>query len=84
VSDSWRRGYAIEAATAAIDWVFTALGWREVIHVIDVENTASQALARKIGSRRRGRGRLPAPYESATIDIWGQTRDEWRARRQNA
>jgi RimJ/RimL family protein N-acetyltransferase len=81
VSDCWGRGYATEAARAAVDWVFAALGWREVIHVIDVDNVASQALARKLGSRRRGRGRLPAPYESAAVDIWGQTRDEWRARR---
>ena len=29
-------GYATEAATAAIDWAFDALGWSEVIHVIDV------------------------------------------------
>jgi len=84
VSDSWGRGYATEAAIAAIDWAFATLAWREVIHVIDVENAASLALARKLGSRRRGRGRLPEPYESATIDIWGQTRDEWHARRQSA
>ena len=76
----WRLGYATEAATAAIDWVFDVLDWREVIHVIDVENMASQAVARKLGSRSRGRGQLPAPYEAAVVDIWGQTREEWRAR----
>jgi RimJ/RimL family protein N-acetyltransferase len=79
VSDCWRRGYAAEAATAAIDWVFSDLGWREVIHVIDVDNAASRALARKLGSRKRGRGRLPAPHESAVVDIFGQTREEWLA-----
>jgi RimJ/RimL family protein N-acetyltransferase len=77
----WRLGYATEAATAAIDWAFDVLDWQEVIHVIDVENVASQAVARKLGSRNRGRGRLPAPYEAAVVDIWGQTREEWRARR---
>ena len=74
-------GYATEAATAAIDWAFDALGWSEVIHVIDVGNAASQAVARKLGSRNRGRGQLPAPYEAVIIDVWGQTREEWRARR---
>ncbi len=74
-------GYATEAATAAIDWAFDALGWSEVIHVIDVGNAASQAVARKLGSRNRGRGQLPAPYEAVVIDVWGQTREEWRARR---
>ncbi len=73
-------GYATEAATAAIDWAFDALGWSEVIHVIDVGNAASQAVARKLGSRNRGRGQLPAPYEAVVIDVWGQTRAEWRAR----
>ncbi len=74
-------GYATEAATTAIDWAFDALGWSEVIHVIDVGNAASQAVARKLGSRNRGRGQLPAPYEAVIIDVWGQTREEWRARR---
>jgi RimJ/RimL family protein N-acetyltransferase len=81
VRDCWGRGYATEAATAAIDWAFDELGWGDVIHVIDVENAASQAVARKLGSRNRGRGRLPPPFEAAVIDIWGQTREEWRARR---
>ena len=73
-------GYATEAATAAIDWAFDALGWNEVIHVIDVGNAASQAIERKLGSRNRGRGQLPAPYEAVIIDVRGQTREEWRAR----
>lgn len=84
VSDRWRRGYATEAAIAAIDWVFDVLGWSEVIHVIDVDNAPSQGVARKLGSRNRGRSRLPAPYESAVVDIWGQTREEWRARSRSA
>jgi RimJ/RimL family protein N-acetyltransferase len=74
-------GYATEAATAAIDWAFATLGWTEVIHVIDVDNAPSQAVARKLGSRNRGRGTLPAPFESSVIDIWGQTKAEWLARR---
>jgi RimJ/RimL family protein N-acetyltransferase len=81
VSDRWGRGYATEAAAASVDWAFDTLGWDDVIHVIDPRNVASQAVARKLGSRNRGPGRLPAPYESATVDIWGQTRAEWRARR---
>jgi RimJ/RimL family protein N-acetyltransferase len=81
VRDRCGRGYATEAATAAIDWAFDALGWREVIHIIDVENAASQRVARKLGSRSRGPGRMPPPYDAVVADIWGQTQDEWRARR---
>jgi RimJ/RimL family protein N-acetyltransferase len=81
VPDCWGRGYATEGATAAIDWAFDHLGWTEVIHVIDPENLASQQVARKLGSRNRGPGRLPAPFQDATVDIWGQSREEWRTRR---
>lgn len=75
------RGYATEAAAATIDWAFDELGWSEVIHTIDVENVASQVVAQKLGSYNRGRGQLPAPYEHVIVDVWGQTREEWRARR---
>jgi RimJ/RimL family protein N-acetyltransferase len=81
VRDCWGRGYATEAAEAAIDWVFDALGWTDVIHVIDTANAASQQVARKLGSRNRGRAHLPAPHETAVVDVWGQTLEEWRARR---
>ena len=81
---AWNRGYATEAATAAIDWAFDVLGWDEVIHCIDPDNVASIAVAEKLGSSNRGRGRLPAPYEASVIDIWGQTRREWRDRRPSA
>jgi len=81
VRERWGRGYATEAAAAAIDWAFSTLGWNEVIHVIDVANAPSQAVARKLGSRSRGPGRLPSPYESLEIEIWGQTRSDWLTHR---
>lgn len=78
---AWGKGYAVEAATATIDWVFDHLGWDEVIHCIDPENTPSQKVAQRLGSINRGPGRMPAPYQDHVIDIWGQTAAEWRARR---
>ncbi|WP_257385553.1 GNAT family N-acetyltransferase [Tahibacter caeni] len=78
------KGYAVEAATAAIDWAFDTLGWTEVIHCIDPENVASQRVAQRLGSRNLRRVTLPAPYDTMTIDAWGQTREEWRARRASA
>jgi RimJ/RimL family protein N-acetyltransferase len=51
-----------------------------VIHSIAPENVASQRVAEKLGSRNRGPGKLPPPFEEAVVDLWGQTRDEWRAR----
>lgn len=73
------RGYATEGSRAAIDWAFDALGWDEVIHCIDPGNTASRELARRLGSTPRGPGRMPEPYDDRPVDIWGQTRAQWRA-----
>ena len=79
--DAWGRGYATEAARAAIDWAFAHLGWHDVIHCIDPDNMPSQQVAARLGSRNRGAGRMPPPYEDAATDIWGQTRAEWDARK---
>lgn len=75
--DAWGKGYATEAAAAAIDWAFAHLGWDDVIHCIDPANVASQALAQRLGSRNLGPVKLPAPYEDAPSDAWGQSRAEW-------
>ncbi|MGE0580779.1 MAG: GNAT family N-acetyltransferase [Steroidobacteraceae bacterium] len=80
VRDCQGKGYATEAARAAIDWAFDTLGWTEVIHSISPGNAASQAVAAKLGSRNRGPGRLPPPLADVPIEIWGQTRAEWRRR----
>jgi RimJ/RimL family protein N-acetyltransferase len=80
---AWGNGYATEAATRAIDWVFDDLGWTEVIHCIDPTNANSLAVARKLGSKRLGEGHLPPPIDAET-DIYGQSRAEWRARRSKA
>jgi RimJ/RimL family protein N-acetyltransferase len=79
--DRWGRGYAGEGAAAAADWAFATLGWSRMIHSIAPANVASQRVAQKLGSRLFGTGTLPAPYESDPIEIWGQTREEWRNRR---
>jgi RimJ/RimL family protein N-acetyltransferase len=77
---SWGKGYATEAATAATDWAFDALGWTEVIHTIDAQNAASQKVARRLGSTLLRQDRLPVPYDEKPIDVWGQTRQQWKAR----
>ena len=81
VREHWGKGYAVEAATAAIDWAFDELGWTDVIHCIDPANTPSQKVAERLGSTNRGPGRMPPPFEEYPVDIWGQSRDAWRARR---
>lgn len=75
------KGYAREAAIAAIDFAVDVLGWSEIIHTIDSDNQASITLAERLGSTRQGPARLPAPFEHLPVDVWGQTAAEWRARR---
>ena len=77
----WGHGFATEAAIATMDWAFETLGWDEIIHTIDPRNAASISVARKLGAENRGPGRLPAPYDDAPVQIWGQSREQWYARR---
>jgi RimJ/RimL family protein N-acetyltransferase len=81
VRDCWGRGYAGEGAAVAADWAFDTLGWSNMIHSIAPENVASQRVAQKLGSRNLGRGKLPPPFQNDPVDLWGQTREEWRTRR---
>lgn len=75
------KGFAYEAATASIDYAFDALGWDMVIHTIDPANTASIALAERLGSSDQGPTRLPDPFEDIPVNAWGQSKEEWAARK---
>jgi RimJ/RimL family protein N-acetyltransferase len=74
----WGKGYAYEASVAAMDFAVDVLGWSDIIHSIHPDNTRSQTLAARLGSVNRGPGQLPQPYESDTVEIWGQTSAQWK------
>lgn len=81
VRDATGNGYATEGSIAAIDWAFDTLGWTDVIHTIDPGNAPSKEVARRLGSSYRRMTRMPAPFpEGQEIELWGQTREQWRAR----
>ena len=48
------KGYATEAARAVRDWAATAHGLTALVSYIDTINTASQAVARRLGARTDG------------------------------
>jgi RimJ/RimL family protein N-acetyltransferase len=76
------KGYAYEGAAAAMDWVFDQLGWEHVIHSIDKRNAPSIKLAERLGSQlEREDVSLPAPLDAYKVDIYGQSRAAWKARR---
>jgi RimJ/RimL family protein N-acetyltransferase len=77
--EAWGKGYAIEAATASIDWAIEELGWVEITHAIEAGNVRSEAVARRLGARVLREAVLPPPLD-VLAQVWGQTRDEWLAR----
>jgi RimJ/RimL family protein N-acetyltransferase len=81
IPEAQGRGFATEGSAAAMDWAFDHLGWDEVVHCIDPANGPSQAVALRLGSANRGVGRMPAPYDDHPVEIWGQTRQDWRSRK---
>jgi len=60
------KGYATEAARAAIDWAFATFEIAQVIHCIDRENTASQGVARRLGAEKQ-----------REIELFGHVADMW-------
>jgi RimJ/RimL family protein N-acetyltransferase len=64
------KGYAVEAARAAIDWSFATFELDRIIHCIDQENTASQAVARRLGAEK-----------GPEFDLFGHVADAWVTRR---
>jgi RimJ/RimL family protein N-acetyltransferase len=64
------KGYAVEAARASIDWAFATFELDQIMHCIDRENLASQAVARRLGAEKE-----------REVDLFGQVADVWVTRR---
>lgn len=74
----WGRGYATEAAGAALDWAFEHVtDPQDWISLIDPENTASIRVATKLGETPRGATEL----RGHRVLIYGIDRATWEARR---
>ena len=68
------KGYAVEAARASIDWSFATFEIDQIIHCIDRENVASQAVARRLGADKQGEIDL----FGHVADVWVTTRESWQ------
>ncbi|MEO1252048.1 MAG: GNAT family N-acetyltransferase [Pseudomonadota bacterium] len=72
VSSRWGKGYAPEAAVAAIRWTFDQFpDLPRIISVIDPSNKNSQAVARKIGEAKT----------KEVFGFWGHGLEVWAADR---
>ncbi len=70
------KGYAVEAASASIDWAFARFGLDRIIHCIDRENVASQGVARRLGAA------IESEFDlfGHVADVWVTHREAWMAR----
>jgi RimJ/RimL family protein N-acetyltransferase len=65
--DHHGKGYATEAAMAARDWAYGALGMEPLVSLIDAENVASIRVAGKLGAVLEG---PHAPNDGKPIMRW--------------
>ncbi|MGF1542920.1 MAG: GNAT family N-acetyltransferase [Parvularculaceae bacterium] len=76
--EHWGKGYAPEAAVAAIRWTFAEKpDLPRVISVIDPENAPSQAVARKIGEAKTDE---TFRLKDMVLDVWAADREAWLTR----
>jgi RimJ/RimL family protein N-acetyltransferase len=71
------RGYATEAAAAAIGWTFEVLGPERIVSIIDPRNGASRAVAERVGERLTDERFTPF---REPCEVWELRRDDWSAR----
>ncbi|HEY4943702.1 MAG TPA: GNAT family N-acetyltransferase [Rhizomicrobium sp.] len=76
----WGQGYASEAAEAALRYAFLTQPVERMISCIDPDNTASQAVARRIGETRGELSHIRTGGKDYPVDIWSITRGEWQRR----
>lgn len=81
LTEAQGKGYAREAAIASMDFACDVLDWDVIIHTINPGNQPSARLAEILGSSVMRQARLPDPYADQVVDVWGQTRKDWRENR---
>jgi ribosomal-protein-alanine N-acetyltransferase len=84
--EHWGRGIASEAARAAVDYAFEALGVGKVWARADPRNAASVRILENLGMQREGllRGQLLVRGERVDRVYYGLLRAEWEAARNAA
>ena len=76
----WGQGYATEAASAAMRYGFLTQPVDRLISLIDAKNTASQAVAIRLGETKGPPHQQLYNGKIFVADVWAITRDEWKKR----
>ncbi|PKP89168.1 MAG: GNAT family N-acetyltransferase [Alphaproteobacteria bacterium HGW-Alphaproteobacteria-16] len=79
--DRWRRGYALEAMRAVVDWGFGVIGAPQIVALTCAANVGSWRLMEKLGMDRREDLDFADPGEPEPIIQYEITRAQWEARR---
>jgi len=69
------KGYAQEAARAAIDWSFETFPLDRIVSIIHPDNEASQRVAERVGERRTDERFTPFRDR---CDVWELRREDWK------
>lgn len=79
----WRKGYATEAITAVLGFLFDELGLHRVSADCDTENAGSWRTLEKVGFRREAHfvESYPMGDDYASEYVYGMLQREWRARK---
>ncbi len=73
----WGKGYATEAAMAALNFAFLTQPVDKIISCIHPDNLPSQAVAQRIGETRGALSQVTVGGEAFPIEIWSIARGEW-------
>jgi RimJ/RimL family protein N-acetyltransferase len=76
----WGKGYATEAASAAMRYAFLTQPVDRIISCIDPENAPSQQVAMRIGETKGERRALSVGGKDYPVDIWAISRTDWQKR----
>jgi len=83
---AWGRGYATEAATAALDHAFDAIGLDEVVSITTPGNAGSRAVMERLGMTRDpsddfDHPNVPEAHAYRRHVLYRISADQWRSRR---
>jgi RimJ/RimL family protein N-acetyltransferase len=76
----WGKGYATEAAQAALNFAFLTQPVDKIISCIHPENAPSQAVATRIGESKGPLSEITVGGEVFPIHIWSIARGDWSRR----
>jgi RimJ/RimL family protein N-acetyltransferase len=79
--DAWGQGYAVEAAQALVDHLFTSVGVTRAFGMLHPDNPASAQVLERVGMLFEGHTRSSFWVGDENSDDWiyGMTRADWEA-----